>query len=85
MADKKYVNDINEILDFVLNDDSDLDVDLGNDTDDFSNTDSEWEFESDTEVTNKDISNSFQHENNSVHEENDRTCYPRKMYCNYDL
>lgn len=72
MADKKYVNDINEILDFVLNDDSDLDVDLGNDTDDFSNTDSEWEFESDTEVTNKDISNSFQHENNSVHEENDQ-------------
>ena len=72
MADKKYVNDINEILDFVLNDDSDLDVDLGNDADDFSNTDSEWEFESDTEVTNKDISNSFQHENNSVHEENDQ-------------
>ena len=45
MADKKYVNDINEILDFVLNDDSDLDVDLGNDTDDFSNTDSESEFD----------------------------------------
>ena len=41
MADKKYVNDINEILDFVLNDDSDLDVDLGNDTDDFSNKNSQ--------------------------------------------
>ena len=75
MADKKYVNDINEILDFVLNDDSDLDVDLGNDTDDFSNTDSIMK----SELTNlkplhfRPIINVY------------RTCYPRKMYCNYDL
>ena len=54
---KRNYSDMNAILEFMLNDDSDMECDLGGTSTDPEDLDSEWEYESDNCTDNNPTSN----------------------------